>query len=369
MPARPIEDQIISGKIDLPDGRHITLRQPVEMTGRHRREIELLAARLGPIASEMDTAGRILVDGDVVEDRRDELEPKTGRPRFPGPDLNLTERQWRLTYDMNLATTWALLKSWSLPDPLPARPDDLLDLDPVLYETITSAAQLIMLRVTEGGAAANAPGPPRRGKKPPPRKAAAKKPARRAPRPKAATSIDVAPEPRIIVGYTNLHPDTERLLREHAPGFIAVPIDPADDDAYWRLLADEWQRPGDLIVIEQDIGIHAGVVEEFTQCREAWCGHPYWAGKTTAAIALGCTRFTADLKAAEPDLFEVVGRASIPGARPRNWRFLDARLFRELRHRGYEPHKHTLQVEHYNLHTDTELHDRIVDGLTAPTSS
>jgi hypothetical protein len=151
----------------------------------------------------------------------------------------------------------------------------------------------------------------------------------------------------ILVPHTRLHPTTAILLDRHAPGHRLAALDPADLSAYWQLLADAWGEPGDLVVIEHDIGIHAGVVEGFADCRRPWCGHPYPVG-SVLLVCLGCTRFTAELKAAEPDLLEVVGQDATGAMAARNWRRLDVRILDELHRRGYEQHAHRPPVAHFH---------------------
>jgi hypothetical protein len=151
----------------------------------------------------------------------------------------------------------------------------------------------------------------------------------------------------ILVPYTRLHPATARLLNEHAPGHQRVRIDPADSDAYWRIVAQAWREPGDLLIVEQDIGIHADVVPGLTACREPWCGHPYLIGEQLL-ICLGCTRFTGELKSAEPDLLDVVGEDGTAGMPAKHWKRLDVRILDHLRVRGYKQHSHEPPVAHYH---------------------
>lgn len=151
----------------------------------------------------------------------------------------------------------------------------------------------------------------------------------------------------VLLPFTRLHPVTSRLANAHAPGHVRVRLDPGDDAAYWRLLADAWRQPGDLIVIEQDIGLGAGVIECFDACRHPWCGHPYPIGRQLL-VCLGCVRFTAALKDAEPDLLEAVGRIGGDGIPAKHWRRLDTRLAGELRRRGYSVHEHQPPVAHYH---------------------
>jgi hypothetical protein len=152
----------------------------------------------------------------------------------------------------------------------------------------------------------------------------------------------------VLVPYTRLHPSTARLLNRHAPGYVRARIDPADVEGYWRLLAAVWREPGDLLIVEQDVGIRAGVVEGLSVCREPWCGFPTAIGDQLL-VCLGCTRFSAELKAAEPDLLDAVGLIDDDaGTPPRHWRRLDVRILDELRRRGYEQHRHEPAVRHYH---------------------
>lgn len=151
----------------------------------------------------------------------------------------------------------------------------------------------------------------------------------------------------ILAPYTRLHPVTARLLNRYAPGHERVRIDPADSEAYWRLLADQWHEPGDLLIVEQDVGIHADVVESLAACPEPWCGFPYPIG-AQLLVCLGCTRFTAELKAAEPDLLEAVGQDGTGGLPARAWQRLDVRILDHLRERGYRQHEHHPAVKHYH---------------------
>lgn len=157
----------------------------------------------------------------------------------------------------------------------------------------------------------------------------------------------------ILLPYTRLHPATAMLASRYAPGHVRVKLDPADDAAYWRLLATAWREPGDLTVIEHDIGIRAGVAEGFASCREPWCGHEYPLDRGVLLACLGCTRFTSQLKAAEPDLLDVVGEVAGDGLPAKDWRRLDVRTSDELKRRGYAMHVHSPTVRHYHKYGGT----------------
>jgi hypothetical protein len=152
---------------------------------------------------------------------------------------------------------------------------------------------------------------------------------------------------RVVVPYTHLHPETSRLLADHLPDHHLAPLNPNDPTAYARLLAAEWARPGDLVTVEHDIGVHKDVLPGFTACPHLWCGYAYnIAGRLLAC--LGCTRFRAELKTAEPDVFAAANRIDTDGLPAMDWRRLDVRLDGELRARGYTLHVHEPPVAHYH---------------------
>jgi hypothetical protein len=152
---------------------------------------------------------------------------------------------------------------------------------------------------------------------------------------------------RVVVPFTRLDDRTRSLLDRHAPGWVGVELDPAQPGAYQSLMEAEWQRPGDLMVVEHDIGIHADVLPDFTDCPGLWCGNPYnIAGQLL--VCLGCTRFRAELKTAVPDLFGLIDALPFDGLQPRDWRRMDVRIAGVLQSRGFGVHTHHRPVDHYH---------------------
>ncbi len=151
----------------------------------------------------------------------------------------------------------------------------------------------------------------------------------------------------IVIPYTRRHPATARLANRHAPGYVRVKLDPDDMGAYWALLAHLWREPGELVVIEHDIGIGPETLPGFAACPEPWCGNPYRVARQLL-VCLGCTRFSAALKAAEPDLLEEVGDVGNDGLPAKDWRRLDVRILDALRKRGYRQHWHEPMVKHFH---------------------
>lgn len=148
--------------ITIPGGT-AELYGPRELTPRRRKPSELLATMLGRTLTQIGTAQRLLCDGLVVEDRTrilekdgeivpvgedediDQVIAESGATRkYLGPDLDLTRSQLALINELNDVGAWALLKSWTLPDPLPATPDAFLDIPGPVYDAVRAEAAKII---------------------------------------------------------------------------------------------------------------------------------------------------------------------------------------------------------------------------------
>lgn len=90
--------------------------------------------------------------------------------------------------------------------------------------------------------------------------------------------------------------DAAAALARFAPGAEYVDTS-ADDLAYGRAIAERWNRGGDLVIIEHDNVITAGVITSFAACGQLWCTFAYaiFAPPWTRMCdtGLGCTRFSA----------------------------------------------------------------------------
>lgn len=153
-----------------------------------------------------------------------------------------------------------------------------------------------------------------------------------------------------------LNTETTRLIAEHVPPDVEIRrIEiPADQPCgYSRILTEAWAWPGDLMIIEQDIGVHAGVIEALTECRQPWCGFPYTIGETLL-VCLGCTRFSAHLKATLPNLMAeaaAVGSEHDGGGVPAGvWQRMDVRIGALLESHGHNRHEHLPAVDHFHFY-------------------
>lgn len=146
-----------------------------------------------------------------------------------------------------------------------------------------------------------------------------------------------------------LRVETENALRV-PPDRVYVrwePLDPEDDTAYGRKLAEAWRdcllAGAGLAVVEQDIVVGPDVLTAFRDNPHEYVAFPY-AWKTDVGPALGCTRFSHRFVAKYPHLMEEAVATGV------GWRQFDVTLMRHLLARKYGEQPHVLlpPVEHLN---------------------
>lgn len=173
---------------------------------------------------------------------------------------------------------------------------------------------------------------------------------------------------RIVVPFSpsKLRPETAQWAAENDGRLRDVSSDPA---AYFRALCEWWAAPGNLLVVEHDMLPADGVAEEMLACPEPWCSSPYPLAPMVLAHmavngfyltvdgvasevldegsdysqalctdALGCTKFSAELKERLPNLVVESGTA---GGVPGEWQLNDVRISGLLRKAGLAPHLHS----------------------------
>jgi hypothetical protein len=136
--------------VEIPGGKATFRSSPEELTARRKRPVELIGARIGQVFGSLPAAARILVDGEILEDRTEDVKAD-GTPLFAGPAVDLTVKQIELLSMLNDAVTWMLLESWTLDLPLPESPDAILDLPGPLYDALRTEAAKINAEVGDGG--------------------------------------------------------------------------------------------------------------------------------------------------------------------------------------------------------------------------
>jgi len=148
---------------------------------------------------------------------------------------------------------------------------------------------------------------------------------------------------RVLCCYANLQPATERSLHRNVPPEWLSLVDVSrSGTAYWEEIEKRWTGDEDLLVIEQDIDIHAEVLSSFIRCYEPWCSFSYelreCGNSARLTESLGCTRFSAKLQKA-------VSPGQIAGSH--HWTLLDHQVKRALSAAGYSVHVHG-QVKHHH---------------------
>lgn len=118
------------------------------------------------------------------------------------------------------------------------------------------------------------------------------------------------------------------------------------DDAYYVLLRGLWHAGGGFVIVEHDIVVWPGAVQQLEDCPEPWCVFPYYSSVGWARDALGCTKFSSGLLQRYPDVLE----PPFPDCCQHTtyWCGLDRLISHRLRSHGLEPHEHSPAVVNLN---------------------
>jgi hypothetical protein len=72
------------------------------------------------------------------------------------------------------------------------------------------------------------------------------------------------------------------------------------DDSYYKLLETLWEKGESFTVVEHDIIVHPGAIQDLENCAEPWCVFPYYCSVGWITDGLGCTKFSAEFIAQNP---------------------------------------------------------------------
>lgn len=118
----------MSSTVTIPGGT-AELFTKSELTPRRRRPLEKLDVQNGPLFAKIKVARKVTkADGSSEEN-----------VGLFGPDLILTDHDAELLTKYQDAKVWARLKSWTLPEAVPASPDALLDISGDVYDALAVA--------------------------------------------------------------------------------------------------------------------------------------------------------------------------------------------------------------------------------------
>ena len=109
------------------------------------------------------------------------------------------------------------------------------------------------------------------------------------------------------------------------------------DFSYDQLIRSLWKRNEPFILVEHDIVPFPGALRTLWQCKEPWCGYPYYVYGELRSY-LGCTKF-------DPSR---LGECPLP-ADLTHWQLIDKLIEKELMKRGFNGCIHSPAVTHLNL--------------------
>lgn len=64
-----------------------------------------------------------------------------------------------------------------------------------------------------------------------------------------------------------------------------------DEEEYYRLLSTLWREKEGFLVVEHDIVVWPGAIQQLIDCPEPWCAMPYYSAVGWIEDGLGCTKF------------------------------------------------------------------------------
>jgi hypothetical protein len=167
----------------------------------------------------------------------------------------------------------------------------------------------------------------------------------------------------VLLCHTNLHPETAKSVAAYAPEAELIDVT-GDDTGYWREIRSRWQGKDDLVIIEQDIEIVPGGVEEMLACDRDWCCYAYTIFRTRTRLryGLGFTKFSAAAQRKVTARRIAEGWALCTQCQGRGcWNHLDGRISEQLRKAGMKPHVHG-DVKHLHDY-DSEMVAMPVSGI------
>lgn len=146
----------------------------------------------------------------------------------------------------------------------------------------------------------------------------------------------------------------EEAFARYVPEGHTVVIHPLDIGAYHEAVAKRWGLGHALLVVEQDIIVHAQVLSQLTICDEDWCVFPYRHpdnGNNFLLAALGCTRFSVRFQEAATvaDIDAVYGYCNTCKGQPGCWVHLEGRISDAGLAAGFTRHVHWPSVGHRDV--------------------
>lgn len=112
-----------------------------------------------------------------------------------------------------------------------------------------------------------------------------------------------------------------------------------DGDSYWKLLKDVWAEGEEFILVEHDVLVWMGGIENLRRCEKDWCTLPTMCHGLMFSTALGCVKFGKQLIERYPGFWDDI---------PTTWFTLDASFADKMGWPYIRPCIHNPPATHLN---------------------
>ena len=75
------------------------------------------------------------------------------------------------------------------------------------------------------------------------------------------------------------------------------------ETGYFDLVSELWSRRETVTIVEHDIVVWPGAIQDLENCSEDWCTYPYYCSLGWIQDGLGCTKFSGALMERYPEFF------------------------------------------------------------------
>jgi len=120
----------------------------------------------------------------------------------------------------------------------------------------------------------------------------------------------------------------------------------ARPDSYFELMKRLWAARETVVIVEHDVVVWPGGVDQLAQCSEPWCTLPYYCSVGWIIDGLGCTKFADELMTEVPEMFEEPFPSCC--SHHRDYCGLDRLIAHRLQQLGRAPHVHSPGVSNLN---------------------
>jgi hypothetical protein len=118
------------------------------------------------------------------------------------------------------------------------------------------------------------------------------------------------------------------------------------EDDYYNLVVSCWNAKETFCIVEHDIVVWPGALQELESCPEFWCTRPYYCSVGWIIDGLGCTKFSKELLERYPSLVNEPFPSCC--AHTKNWCGLDRVINHRMIEMGMKPHVHLPGVSNLN---------------------